>query len=131
MDCSNLNITGNILNLPIVLTNCFNFIFYYKIISITGAILQEGWIPENNKIIFEKQQFLDSVFKNKPHYSFKLTDISSNKINVDFWKIKDENSSTGWDVEYGYIRVNNNNELLRAQYFNWEILFKPLSFFTR
>ena len=83
-----------------------------------------------NKIIFEKQQFLDSVFKNKPHYSFKLTDISSNKINVDFWKIKDENSSTGWDVEYGYIRVNKNNELLRAQYFNWEILFKPLSFYT-
>ena len=27
---------------------------YYKVISITGAILQEGWIPENNKIIFEK-----------------------------------------------------------------------------
>ena len=83
-----------------------------------------------NKIIFEKQQFLDSVFKNKPHYSFILTDISNHKINVDFWKIKNENSSTGWDVEYGYIRINKKNELLRAQYFNWEILFKPLSFYT-
>ena len=83
-----------------------------------------------NKIIFEKQKFLDSVFKNKPHYSFILTDISSHKINVEFWKIKDENSSTGWDVEYGYIRINKKNELLRAQYFNWEILFKPLSFYT-
>ena len=46
---------------------------------------------------------------------------------IDFWRIKDENTSTGWDVEYGYIRVNDNNELLRAQYFNWEILFKDLS----
>ena len=47
------------------------------------------------------------------------------------WKIKDIDSSTGWDAEHGYIRVNKNNELLRAQYFNWEILFKPLSFYTR
>lgn len=27
---------------------------YYKVVSISGAILQEGLIPENNKLIFEK-----------------------------------------------------------------------------
>ena len=45
----------------------------------------------------------------------------------------------GWDIIQATIfnnplfhqEINNNNELLRAQYFNWEILFKPLSFFTR
>ena len=57
--------------------------------------------------------------------------LKSNKAKVEFWKIKDIDSSTGWDAEHGYIRVNKNNELLRAQYFNWEILFKPLSFYTR
>ncbi len=84
-----------------------------------------------NKIMFEKQNVMDSIFENKAHYYFELRDFTDKVTKVEFWKIKDENSSTGWDAEHGYIRVNKNNELLRAQYFNWEILFKPLSFYTR
>ena len=84
-----------------------------------------------NKIMFEKQNIIDSIFKSEPHYYFELTDSSNKVTKVEFWKIKDIDSPTGWDAEHGYIRVNNNNELLRAQYFNWEILFKPLSFYTR
>tara|TARA_B100001248_G_scaffold250453_1_gene224540 strand:- start:707 stop:1699 length:993 start_codon:yes stop_codon:yes gene_type:complete len=84
-----------------------------------------------NKIIFENQKIIDSIFNSSPFISFELIDNKNLNTKVDFWRIKDENTSTGWDVEYGYIRVNNNNELLRAQYFNWEILFKPLSFFAR
>tara|TARA_B100001057_G_C22795612_1_gene929496 strand:+ start:126 stop:1118 length:993 start_codon:yes stop_codon:yes gene_type:complete len=83
-----------------------------------------------NKIIFEKQIIIDSIFNSNRFVSFELKDVNNNIKKVDFWRIKDENSPNGWDPEYGYIRVNNNNELLRAQYFNWEILFKPLSFFT-
>ena len=68
-------------------------------------------------------------------YALMALFILSGIVFFDFVKTqnikKDENTSTGWDVEYGYIRVNNNNELLRAQYFNWEILFKPLSFFAK
>ena len=84
-----------------------------------------------NKIIFEKQIVIDSIFNSNRFVSFELKDVNNKTTKVDFWRIKDENSPNGWDPEYGYIRVNNNNELLRAQYFNWEILFKPLSFFTR
>jgi len=84
-----------------------------------------------NKIIFEKQKIIDSIFNSKRFISFELKDVNNKTTKVDFWRIKDKNAPNGWDVEYGYIRVNNNNELLRAQYFNWEILFKPLSFFTR
>ena len=84
-----------------------------------------------NKIMFENQKVIDSIFNSSPFITFELIDFKNKVTKVDFWKIKDENTVTGWDPEYGYIRVNNNNELLRAQYFNWEILFKPLSFFTR
>lgn len=84
-----------------------------------------------NKIMFENQKVIDSIFNSSPFITFELIDYTNKVTKVDFWKIKDENNVTGWDPEYGYIRVNNNNELLRAQYFNWEILFKPLSFFTR
>jgi hypothetical protein len=84
-----------------------------------------------NKIMFENQNIMDSIFNSDPFISFNLLDVYNQSTYVDFWRIKDENAPNGWDAEYGYIRVNNNNELLRAQYFNWEILFKPLSFFTR
>ncbi len=82
-----------------------------------------------NKVMNFKQDIIDSIFLLSPHCSFVLNDIYGlNKV-VDFWKIRDKNSETGWDKEYGFIRIDKNNELLRAQYFNWEILFKPLSYF--
>ena len=84
-----------------------------------------------NKIMFENQKVIDSIFNSSPFIAFELIDFKNKVTKVDFWKIKVQNTVTGWDPEYGYIRVNNNNELLRVQYFNWEILFKPLSYFTR
>ena len=80
--------------------------------------------------MFENQKVIDSIFNSSPFIAFELKDVNNKTTKVDFWKIKDENSPNGWDPEYGYIRVNNNNELLRVQYFNWEILFKPLSFYS-
>ena len=83
-----------------------------------------------NKIMFVNQHDKDSLFALEPFIEIELHNTSNEKTKVDFWRIKDENSTTGWDKEYGLIRVNGNNELLRAQYFNWDILFKPLSFFS-
>tara|TARA_B100000674_G_C37887236_1_gene937248 strand:+ start:605 stop:1600 length:996 start_codon:yes stop_codon:yes gene_type:complete len=82
-----------------------------------------------NKIINFKKEIVDSVFSLTPHVSFKLDDINQTTKIVDFWKIRDDNSETGWDKEYGFIRIDNKYELLRVQYFNWDILFKPLSYF--
>ena len=80
--------------------------------------------------MFVNQDDKDSLFALEPFIEIELHNTSNKKTKVDFWRIKDENSTTGWDKEYGLIRVNGNNELLRAQYFNWDILFKPLSFFS-
>ena len=83
-----------------------------------------------NKIMFVNESFKDSIFSSKPFIDITLLNKKNETTHVQFWKIKNIKSSTTWDKEYGYIRVNGNEELLRAQYFNWDIIFKPLSFFT-
>ena len=83
------------------------------------------WIIEKvikRNVPFMSQEEFLSFEKN-------VKDINQKTKIVDFWKIRDDNSETGWDKEYGFIRINNNDELLRVQYFNWDILFKPLSYF--
>jgi hypothetical protein len=82
-----------------------------------------------NKNMMFKESIRDSFLAIKPHIYFEVNDDINNKI-INFWKIKDDNSETGWDKEYGLININNGKELMRVQYFNWEILFKPLSYFT-
>ena len=83
-----------------------------------------------NKKVIESQQYTDSVFNSKPFYKISLKDKEGVFTNVDVWKIYNPNTEN-WDAEYGYIRVDNDNELFRIQYFSWDILFKPLSYFTR
>ena len=83
-----------------------------------------------NKIMFVDQSFKDSVFSSKSFIDISLLNSKNETTRVQFWRIKNVESSTNWDKEYGYIRVNGSDELLRAQYFNWDIIFKPLSFFT-
>ena len=84
-----------------------------------------------NKIMLINDNIKDSIFSQTPHTTFELTDINNKIINVEFWNILDNNSETGWDKEYGFIRINKNQELLRVQFFSWEILFKPLSYYKR
>ena len=81
-----------------------------------------------NRIVQKKQEYLDSVFSSPVFYKISLEDKYEKQINVELWKIK---SFDDWDPEYGYIRVNGNNELLRVQYYSWDILFKPLSYFLK
>ena len=46
-------------------------------------------------------------FQLEPFIEISLLHNTSNeKTKVDFGELKDENSSTGWDKEYGFIRVN-------------------------
>ena len=86
---------------------------------------------ENFLGMFFKAQIRDSILAIVPDYQFELKDYDNKIIKVNLWKVKDNNSDTGWDKEYGIININESNELLRVQYFNWEILFKPLSYFKK
>ena len=80
--------------------------------------------------MFVDQSFKDSVFSSKSFIDISLLNSKNETTHVQFWRIKNVESSTNWEKEYGYIRVNGSDELLRTQYFNWDIIFKPLSFFT-
>ena len=84
-----------------------------------------------NRIVFKDSLYADSVFNLTPHIEFKLKDIKSKNTNVQLWRIKNELSETGWDKEYAYIKINDKFELLKVQFFNWDILFKPLSYFSK
>ena len=81
-----------------------------------------------NRIILKQQDFLDSVFNSACHYNITLIDKNNKSTFVELWKIK---SNEDWDPEYGYIRVDGKNELLRIQFYSWDILFKPLSYFIK
>jgi hypothetical protein len=81
-----------------------------------------------NKLVQEPQNYVDSVFSSTPFYKITLKDNEGLFTTVDVWKIK--MPSNIWDPEYGYIRINDENELFRIQYYSWDILFKPLSYFT-
>ena len=80
--------------------------------------------------MFIDQSIKDSIFSSKSFIDISLVNKENKTTNVQFWRIKNDESSTKWDKEYGFIRINGSNELLRAQYFNWDIIFKPLSLFS-
>ncbi len=84
-----------------------------------------------NEIVFKDSSYIDSVFNSIPHIEFKLEDINNKNTHVRLWKIKNELSETGWDKEYAYIKINEEYELLKVQYFSWDILCKPLSYFQK
>ena len=81
-----------------------------------------------NKLVQKPQDYIDSVFNSPSFYTIKLKDNSGKFNEVKIWKIKSSGLSD-WDPEYGYIRMNGENELFRIQYYSWDILFKPLSYF--
>ena len=91
-----------------------------------------------NKVVQEKNEYVDSVFSNIPTYSIELTDLKGKTTLSELWKIKYATSITTsignvleYNPDYGFLRLNKGKELLRIQYQNWDLLFKPLSFFTR
>jgi len=91
-----------------------------------------------NKVVQESSVYADSVYSNSPTYSIKLNDIHGNSTLSEIWKIKYPTNITTsigkiieYNPDYGYLRLNKGKELLRIQYQNWELLFKPISFFIR
>ena len=78
-----------------------------------------------------KTAIKDSLLAISPDYYFELKDKRNKTKIINFWKIRDDNSETGWDKEYAVININNEKDLLRVQYFNWDVLLKPLSYFKK
>ena len=102
----------------------------YDTIQVKHYLTHFNNINYNKNMMF-KERIRDSLLSISPDYHFELSDKYNETKIINLWKIKDKNSETGWDKEYGVININNSQELLRVQFFNWDILFKPLSYFEK
>ena len=91
-----------------------------------------------NKVVEESNDYIESVFNEIPNYSIELKDAEGKTILSEIWKIKypepfitSYGKAIEYNPDYGFLRLNKGEELLRIQYQNWELLLKPLSYFKR
>lgn len=105
-------------------------ISFYDTVQVKHYLTHFNNINYNKNMMF-KTAIKDSLLAISPDYYFELKDKTNNIKIINFWKIKDANSETGWDKEYAVININNEKDLLRVQYFNWDVLLKPLSYFKK
>lgn len=118
-------------NEKVLLKDNFNKLLNnYDTIQVKHYLTHFNKINYNKNMMFKKE-IRDSLLSIAPDYYFELHDNKDVSKIINLWKIKDENSETGWDKEYGVININHSKELLRVQFFNWDILFKPLSYFKK
>jgi hypothetical protein len=76
----------------------------------------------------------DSVLALTPNYSFTVTEKNGKTKNVKLWKIKKESEEIGldqvnFDTGRAYASINNSKDLVKVQFFTWDVLLKPLSYF--
>jgi len=41
------------------------------------------------------------------------------------------NNQIVWNPEKAWCRINGTNEIFKVQYFSWDVLLKPLSYYTK
>lgn len=90
---------------------------------------------EVNKELTQDQ--VDSVFALVPDYEISVTDKNGKLKEVQVWKMKKYDASPEsdnqivWNPEKGWCRINGVNEIFKIQYFSWDILLKPLSYYKK
>jgi len=83
------------------------------------------------------QDQVDSVFALVPHYEISVTDKNGNLNEVQVWKMKkkdagpETNNQIVWNPEKAWCRINGTNEIFKVQYFSWDVLLKPLSYYKK
>ncbi|MDG2227994.1 MAG: hypothetical protein P8L20_09710 [Flavobacteriales bacterium] len=80
---------------------------------------------------------VDSVFALVPHYEISVTDKNGKLNEVQVWKMKKKDASSEtnnqivWNPEKAWCRINGTNEIFKVQYFSWDVLLKPLSYYKK
>jgi hypothetical protein len=83
------------------------------------------------------QDQVDSVFALVPHYEISVTDKNGKMNEVQVWKMKkkdaspETNNQIVWSPEKAWCRINGTNEIFKVQYFSWDVLLKPLSYYKK
>lgn len=102
------------------------------------------YLTHYKKIHFESvnkdltQIQVDSVMAQNPHYEISVTDVNDIKKEVRIWKmrlpeirVKNENGDIEWNPERAWCSINGSEELVKVQFYSWDVLLKPLSFYKR
>jgi len=95
------------------------------------------------KIHFEKvndelyEDQVDSIFRLIPDMEIKLEDTKGNTTQAELWLIQmpegflDANGRpVEFDPERAWCRLNGDKELVKIQFYSWDVLFKPLPYFV-
>jgi len=86
----------------------------------------------NHVVTDHTQEQMDSVTKVQPTITFKVTDNNNSTKTVDVWKIMElheGDSIKTLNPNYAFASVNKSKELVRIQYYQWDNVLKPLSYF--
>jgi len=83
------------------------------------------------------QDQVDSVFALVPHYEISVTDKNGKLNEVQVWKMKkkdaspETNNQIVWNPEKAWCRINGTNEIFKVQWYSWDVLRKPLSYYKK
>lgn len=80
------------------------------------------------------RQQQDSVLNVSPNFSFTVTEKNGNTKNVKIWKIKKVSDGIGleemnFDTGRAYASIDGSQDLVKIQFFTWDVLFKPIGYF--
>ncbi len=76
----------------------------------------------------------DSILKATPNFKFTVTEHSGVSKNVRIWKIKKDINQVGlnemqFDTGRAFASIDGSSDIVKIQFFTWDVLFKPISYF--
>lgn len=80
----------------------------------------------------------DSIFALQSTYEVTLKTNQGKETNVQVWKIKmpsgytdDEGNTLTFNPDRAWARINGMDEVVKIQYYTWDVVFKPLPYFIK
>lgn len=73
----------------------------------------------------------DSVLSLTPIFTLTVTDVMGNKTEARIWDNfnEDDNGGIAVDIGRALCSINGSKELVKVQYYSWDVLMKPKSYF--
>lgn len=89
----------------------------------------EIYYESNASHLTAQQQ--DSIMALSPLYTLTVTDINGKKTEARVWDNYNTTESNGMavDIGRGLCSINGSKELVKVQYYSWDVLMKPKSYF--
>lgn len=76
----------------------------------------------------------DSIDNVAADFNFTVTDVDGKQKNVRLWKIKEQETGfdlaeATYDTGRGLASINGSKEIVKVQFYTWDVLMKPLSYY--